>query len=88
MKKKKIKKRGFHRKGGTKQAKNAKKAVAVFFDLDKTLIKFNSAVKLCTYLFFKGELPFSFFLRSSFYGALYLMKLYDFSKMLKKLWKT
>ncbi|MBW3013477.1 HAD-IB family hydrolase [Candidatus Woesearchaeota archaeon] len=76
---KKTKKRGMER---------SKKAVAVFFDLDKTLVRFNSAVRLGRYLLFRGKLPLSFVLTSSFYGTLYSMKLCDFSKMLRKLWKT
>jgi HAD superfamily hydrolase (TIGR01490 family) len=76
MKKKsgKIKKRG--------------KNIAVFFDLDKTLVKFNTAIKLGRFLLFKNKLPLSFILSCSVYGTLYALKLYDFSKMLTKLWKT
>ena len=67
-----------------KQGKN----IAVFFDLDKTLVKFNTAVRWGRFLLFKNKLPLSFVLTCSVYGTLYALKLYDFSKMLTRLWKT
>ena len=82
MKKKKQR----HRR--TKLSKKREKNIAVFFDLDKTLVKFNTAVRWGRFLLFKNKLPLSFVLICSLYGTLYALKLYDFSKMLTKLWKT
>ena len=71
-----------------KKIKKREKNIAVFFDLDKTLVKFNTAIRWGRFLLFKNKLPLSFVLTCFIYGTLYSLKLYDFSKMLTKLWRT
>jgi putative phosphoserine phosphatase/1-acylglycerol-3-phosphate O-acyltransferase len=59
--------------------------IGAFFDLDDTILRKNTAISWGKLMFFKGDLPGSFFFNAFFYGALYKIGLYPFDLLMKKL---